>query len=71
MNPSVTIRIWEGCTVRHVVTIGPTGSASIGAAGGAGNSTKVDIELDPWSGLVVDNRAQHPSPVSILGQVDR
>lgn len=64
MKP-VTIRIWDGCTVRHVVTITPTGSASIGAVGGAGNGTQADIELDPWAGLVVDNRAKFPAPLFI------
>jgi hypothetical protein len=70
MSSSVTIRIWEGCNVRHVVTIGPSGSTSIGAVGAAANSTTVDIELDPWAGLVVDNRAKYPSPVFIRDGVN-
>jgi hypothetical protein len=61
----ITIRIWQGCVVRQVVTITETGSATVGAVGGAEDSTQVDIELDPWARLVVDNRAQFPVPVYI------
>jgi len=61
----VTIRVWDGCTVRQVISVSKTGSATLGAVGGAGNSTQVDIELDPWAGLIVDNRAEYPHPVSI------
>jgi hypothetical protein len=61
----VTIRIWNGCTVRQVISVSDTGSSTIGAVGGAGNSSKVDIELDPWNNLIVDHRAQWPVPVSI------
>jgi hypothetical protein len=58
------IRIWDGCSVRFVLDVDRNGgSAGIGAVGGAGNSTKVDIELDPWAGLIVDNRTQG-GPVS-------
>jgi hypothetical protein len=31
------------------------GSTFSGATGGAADSTKVDIELDPWAGLLVDH----------------
>lgn len=61
-----TIRIWSGNRVIQVVSVGQDGgSSTIGAVGGAGNSTQVDIELDPWAGLIVDHRAPHPHPVSI------
>ena len=51
------IRIWDGCTVRFVLDVDRNGSSStLGAAGGASNSTKVDIEIDPWAGLIVDHR---------------
>lgn len=62
---SVTIRIWDGPTVCSVYSVSATGNSSIGAVGGAGNSTRVDIELDPWAGLIVDHRAEYPHPVSI------
>lgn len=51
------IRVWDGCTVKYVLDVGRDGSsASLGGAGGASNSTKVDIEIDPWAGLIVDHR---------------
>jgi hypothetical protein len=62
----VTIRIWDGCTVRQVVSVSRTGSGVLGAVGGASNSTHVDIDLDPWAGLIVDRRVKHPHPVSIV-----
>lgn len=62
---SVTIRVWKGCVVREVLTVSDTGMSSVGAVGGASNSTKVDIEIDPWNYLVVDHRVDHPVPVSI------
>jgi hypothetical protein len=61
----VTIRIWHGCAVRQVITVSDTGSSTIGAVGGAGNSTHADIELDPWANLVVDHRVTYPTPTSI------
>jgi hypothetical protein len=61
----VTIRIWDGCVVRHVFSVSTHGSSTIGAISGAANSASVDIELDPWNNLVVDHRAEHPCPVSI------
>ena len=66
----VTIRIWNGCVVRQVISISDNASSSIGAVGGAQNSTKVDIELDPWAGIIVDHRAQWPAPVSIREAVN-
>lgn len=56
-----TIRIWNGCKVVKVVCVDQNGSsADIGAVGGAGNSTKVDIEIDPWAGLIVDHSTGNP-----------
>lgn len=58
-----TIRIWDGCKVVHVIVVHQSaGSSSIGATGGAHNSTAVDIEIDPWAGLIVDHSANR-SPV--------
>jgi hypothetical protein len=62
----VSIRIWRGVRVCMLLTVGADGNSSMGAVGGAGNSTQVDIELDPWAGLITDNRADHPVPVSIV-----
>lgn len=63
----VTIRIWNGNTVRGVFTVNPHGGYSTpGAVGGAENSSKVDVELDPWKGLIVDHRVEHPMPLSIV-----
>jgi hypothetical protein len=50
-----TIRIWHGPQVIQVVSVSTSGSSTSGAVGGAEDSTKVDIELDPWAGLIVDN----------------
>lgn len=61
----VTIRVWDGPTVRGVIHFSNGGSAWSGAVGGAENSTKVHIELDPWAGLIVDHRAEWAEPVSI------
>lgn len=61
----VTIRIWDGCTVVQVMDVGPTGFSVVGPVSGAMNSTQVDIELDPWGKLIVDNRKKHPRPVYI------
>lgn len=33
--------------------------------GGAGNSARPDIELDPWVGLIVDHRVEYPVPIAI------
>lgn len=57
----VVIRIWNGCQVRHVLSVTGSGSTSLGDIGGAENSTNVDIELDPWAGLIVDHRAEYPA----------
>lgn len=58
-----TIRIWHGCKVICVVTVSDTGFSTIGPVGGAENSTNPGIELDPWSGLIVDNDTRN-SPVN-------
>jgi hypothetical protein len=56
-----TIRIWDGCRVVQVITISRNGSSStIGSTGGAANSTKVDIEIDPFAGLIVDHTVEGP-----------
>lgn len=65
MPKDITIRIWQGSRVCLLLSVGADGHATMGAVGGAGNSTQVDIELDPWAGLIVDNRAGHPHPVHI------
>lgn len=50
------IRIWHGCTVVQLITVQPDGgSATEPRVGGAHNSNKVDIEMDPWAGLLVDH----------------
>lgn len=55
------IRIWNGCTVVQVISMRQDGgSSTIGATGGADNSTKADIEIDPWAGLIVDHSTGNP-----------
>ena len=56
------IRIWHGCRVVQVVAVTESGSSIMGATGGAHNSIAVDIEIDPWAGLIVDHNAPN-SPV--------
>lgn len=57
------IRLWDGCTVVGVMSVDQKGGSTfIGAVSGAANSTKVDIELDPWAGLIVDHSTRR-SPV--------
>lgn len=56
------IRIWRGCRVVQIVAVSESGSSVMGATGGAHNSTTVDIEIDPWAGLIVDHSARR-SPV--------
>lgn len=68
MSDSVTIRVWKGRTVVGLFTVSPTGHTSYGAVGGASNSTRADIELDPWANLVVDNRPQFSTPTSIRAE---
>jgi hypothetical protein len=50
-----TLRIWNGCKAIALVIVGEDGGMSVTAAGGAGNSTIVDIEIDPWAGLLVEH----------------
>jgi hypothetical protein len=53
---SKTIRIWDGCKVVGLLTVGQSGgSAFQGPTGGAANSSKPDVEIDPWAGLIVDH----------------
>lgn len=61
-----SIRIWHGCKVIASVDVSDTGYSTHGAVGGAENSSRADIELDPWANLIVDHRAEYPTPVSIL-----
>jgi hypothetical protein len=58
--PEKVIRIWHGCRVVQVVAVGEHGTSTLGAVGGAGNSTRIDIELDPWEGLIVDHATRNP-----------
>lgn len=60
------IRVWHGCKVITVIGVSDTGHSSLGPVGGAQNSTKVDIEIDPWAGLIVDSSIQGP-PVGWRG----
>lgn len=66
----ITIRVWHGNNVRQVMTVSPGGSVIHGPVGGASNSTKVDIEIDPWAGFIVDNRKDFPTPVSLTKEID-
>lgn len=55
------LRIWSGCAVVGVFSVNQDGgSVSLGRVGGAGTSTKVDIEIDPWAGLIVDHSTDNP-----------
>lgn len=62
MRHEKIIRIWNGCTVIAVLAVKPDGGTTQFTAGGAANSTTVDIEIDPWAGLIVDHMA-NISPV--------
>lgn len=66
----ITIRIWNGCSVNALVTVTGNSYAIHGPVGSAANSTKVDIELDPWARLVVDNRVEFPTPVTITEDLE-
>lgn len=64
MSTEKVIRIWHGCRVVQLVAVDESGGSSVmGATGAAHNSTAVDIEIDPWAGLLVDHSAPN-SPVS-------
>lgn len=55
-----TTRIWSGCVALAVLTVDQSGSKSfIGSVGGAENSAKVDIEIDPFAGLIVDHATRN------------
>ncbi len=49
------IRVWNGCKVVGLIEVSDDSFSSIGTVGGAGNSTRVDIEIDPWRSLIVDH----------------
>lgn len=55
------IRVWDGCKVVQVISVEQNGTtSSMGAVGGAHNSVLVDIEIDPWAGLIVDHGTRNP-----------
>jgi hypothetical protein len=58
------IRIWNGCRVVHVIDLNEGSSVTSGAVGGAEMGGRTDIELDPWSGLIIDNRTSILTPVN-------
>lgn len=49
-----TIRVWDGKTVIAILAVTPTGYTA-SRSGGAEWSGKVDIEIDPFKGLMVDH----------------
>lgn len=57
-----TIRIWSGNRVVQIITVAQDGSSSstAGGVGGAENSALIDIEIDPWAGLIVDRATDNP-----------
>lgn len=60
---SKTIRIWNGCAVVGLISVGQDGGSTFsGKTGGAHDSGSVDIEIDPWAGLIVDHSVRR-SPV--------
>lgn len=65
MGDEITIRIWKGCQVKMLFTIGDNSSSTVGAVSGAECASQPDIELDPWAGLIVDRRVDFPAPVLI------
>lgn len=62
-KPAMTraIRLWDGRTVIGLLTVHATGGSSFQIAGGAENAGSVDIEIDPFKGLMVDHGASHES----------
>lgn len=55
---SKTIRVWNGATVLQVITVTEGGSSSmIGATGGAHHASQVDVEIDPFAGLIHTHEA--------------
>ena len=59
MSKEKVIRVWQGCKVVLVLCVGESGYSTSGATGGAENSTQVDIEIDPWAGLIVDHSTRN------------
>lgn len=49
------IRIWDGCRVVQVIAVRDGSTSTLGAPGGAANSIRVDIEIDPWAGYLVEH----------------
>jgi hypothetical protein len=65
-----TIRIWNGCKVVLLLSVSAAGGYStMGAVGGAANSSRADIDLDPWAGLIVDHSTSNP-PLAFRDIVD-
>lgn len=63
MSAGRKIRIWNGSKVVQVVEVMPDGGSSVmGAVGGAHNATQIDIEIDPWAGLI-HTRGVEGSPI--------
>lgn len=57
------IRIWDGCKVLAVVEVDQAGGATFsGASGGAESGTPVNLEIDPFVGLLVEKETS-PTPV--------
>lgn len=57
----MNIRVWNGCTVVGVFAVDAQGgTTAFGADGGAANPAKIDVEIDPWKGLIVDHRNRRP-----------
>lgn len=54
------IRIWDGCKVIGFVDVSGDAISVVTRAGGAANSTLVDIEIDPFAGLIVDHETNNP-----------
>ncbi len=54
------IRIWNGCRVVHIIDLNEGSCVTSGAVGGAEMGGSTDIEIDPWSGLIVDKGSRTP-----------
>lgn len=58
------IRVWHGCRVIAMLSVGEDGGSSLVTdVGGAGNSSNPTIEIDPWAGLIVDHETRN-SPMA-------
>ena len=51
-----TIRVWNGNQVIAVLSVDQNGGSTFAPkSGGAHDSTTIDIEIDPFEGLIVDH----------------